>query len=122
MTDTKNPFLPVKEIQSDRFWFLCFLIIGLFGLTSLILIILKRPGLPPQVPLFYSRPWGEEQLASKDHLFLIPITILGILIANLLLAGLLWKKSQFITKILIGLALICSFLIALTLIKIIFLV
>ncbi len=28
--------------------------------------------LPPQVPLFYSQPWGEPQLASPGLLFLLP--------------------------------------------------
>lgn len=32
--------------------------------------------LPPQVPLWYSRPWGEEQLASPVFLVLVPTIIL----------------------------------------------
>ncbi|MBI2008514.1 hypothetical protein HYS82_02550 [Candidatus Amesbacteria bacterium] len=32
--------------------------------------------LPPQVPLWYSRPWGEEQLASPAILWSIPAVII----------------------------------------------
>jgi len=32
--------------------------------------------LPPLVPLWYSRPWGEEQLANPAFLWVIPAAIL----------------------------------------------
>lgn len=32
--------------------------------------------LPPQVPLWYSRPWGEEQLTNPAALWSIPVIIL----------------------------------------------
>jgi hypothetical protein len=34
--------------------------------------------LPPQVPMWYSRPWGEVQLANPAWLALLPIMTVGI--------------------------------------------
>lgn len=56
------------------------------GLSSLIVAILflgfAWPSLPPEIPLFYSRPWGEAQLVPS-YFIAIPIVLSGIfLIAN----------------------------------------
>jgi len=113
---------PFKELIRDKFFSVSFILMIIFFLVSVILIFMKINSLPPQVPLFYSQPWGLEQLASKDNLFLIPVTLGGILLINLILSLIFWNKSQFLTKVLIGLALICSFLTILTLIQILLLV
>lgn len=41
--------------------------------------------LPPQLPLFYSLPWGEKQLATKGLIFLLPIFSLAVFLVNWLL-------------------------------------
>lgn len=46
-----------------------------FILTSIVLAI-RWKSLPPKVPLWYSKPWGEERLATPIFLFLIPLTAL----------------------------------------------
>lgn len=50
--------------------------------------ILKLKTLPPQIPLFYSRPWGENQLADTWIIFLIPLILNFLYIIN----GFLYKK------------------------------
>ncbi|KKS33208.1 MAG: hypothetical protein UU93_C0001G0039 [Candidatus Amesbacteria bacterium GW2011_GWA2_42_12] len=44
------------------------------------LLILNHTLLPPQVPLLYSRPWGDDQLISGLWLWVIPVVqlIIGI--------------------------------------------
>lgn len=42
------------------------------------LLVAYRNSLPPQVPLLYTRPWGDEQLAISGWLWAIPITQLTI--------------------------------------------
>ena len=44
--------------------------------------------LPPQIPLFYSRPWGEEQLADTVFLWLPP----GLALMTALIISLAVKK------------------------------
>lgn len=41
---------------------------------SLAILAAFNKNLPPQVPLFYSRPWGESQLADPKALLVIPVT------------------------------------------------
>jgi hypothetical protein len=48
-----------------------FLPIIIIGIMS-ILFLFYFQKLPPLVPLYYSRPWGEEQLAPKIMLLLLP--------------------------------------------------
>lgn len=43
--------------------------------------------LPPQIPLFYSKPWGESQL-SKPYFLPIPLIIATVfLLLNIIIAG-----------------------------------
>lgn len=88
--------------------------------SDLMIIFLKRASLPEKLPLFYSRPWGEEQLAHKDFLFLIPLVSLVILVLNYYLSLFLIKKSEkFLAFINVSFALLFSALGAITLWKII---
>lgn len=59
----------------------------LMGIT----FTLKLNTLPPQIPLFYSRPWGESQLADTWMIFLIPLVLNLLYMTN----GYLYKKIFF---------------------------
>jgi hypothetical protein len=44
-------------------------------LSSIIMIAIitwQYRYLPPEIPLYYSRPWGEEQLAQINYLYMLP--------------------------------------------------
>lgn len=43
---------------------------------------LKFNTLPPQIPLFYTRPWGEEQLVDFWMVFLLPALVNGLYFLN----------------------------------------
>ena len=78
--------------------------------------------LPPEMPLFYSRPWGKEQLVKKQW-FLIPSLICFLLIVfNLRLASFYLRKEDLLAKILIWTAVILAFLISTTAIRILLMV
>lgn len=82
----------------------------------------KFSALPNQVPLFYSRPWGEDQLAPKVFLFLIPACSLTVFLINLTTVKLLVKNNQsFLSSVSQLFALLFSFLGLIALVKIIFL-
>jgi len=49
--------------------------------------------LPAEVPLWYSRPWGEEQLTSPNSLVVVPVLMIGIAILTQVLMEKI-KKSQ----------------------------
>lgn len=120
--DMKETFTNLKLIRRDKItkpaiW-LCFLII--FSGFSILIYQFSR--LPPEVPLFYSRSWGEEQLARREFLFLLPSFSLIVLILNLFAAGRIFSKEKLLAQILLWSAAVFSLLAAITLLKIIILV
>jgi len=96
-----------------------------FGILSLALGLLSFfaffSRLPPQLPLFYSRPWGEEQLVEPLFLFLPLIVAGGFLVLNLALARLI-PDFPFLRKVFVIAASFASLLAAITVVRIIFLV
>lgn len=47
---------------------------------------------PPVIPLFNSLPWGEDRLAPREYIFLVPLFIMAMLIVNIYLAILANKR------------------------------
>lgn len=89
--------------------------------VALALIILGvRNYLPPQVPLFYGKAVGEEQLVSTIGLMLAPLTSFIVTVINFLLIRVI--KDNFLQKVLTVSTLFISGLIAITTLKIIVLV
>ncbi|MBL7078559.1 hypothetical protein ISS42_02790 [Candidatus Shapirobacteria bacterium] len=76
---------------------------------QLITIVLFFTQLPPEIPLFFSRPWGQFQLTSPFSLLLLPLFSFIILLINLFLASLLIEKNEFLTNILTLSSLIFAF-------------
>jgi len=78
--------------------------------------------LPPEVPLWFSRPWGADQLASAYWLFLLPLSGLVWYIIDLLIGIFITTDYLIFTQLLFLSALIVNILSFVTLIKILFLV
>lgn len=110
-------FLKTSRVHSFLI-ILSFLFLG----ASILLLSLKFAGLPPEVPLFYSRPWGEERLAQKVWLWLLPGLSLVFLSTNLILTNILLKKDNFLAQIALVSQTIVLFLLFWTLFKIVFLI
>lgn len=84
-------------------------------LTLIILIFFKF--LPSNLPLFYSLPWGEKQLASREQYLLIPTTLALINAINLVLFHQLHPSQAFFKKILLITPLIISLILSISFIK-----
>jgi hypothetical protein len=54
-------------------------------IIMIVIILWNMRTLPPQVPLFYSRPWGEEQLTEPMYLFILPFSAIFWYIISILL-------------------------------------
>lgn len=78
--------------------------------------------LPPLVPLYYSLPWGEEQLTKSYELFIIPISLIIIFFINAFVSIFLIKKDTFLIQLLIWSSCFTALIGLITLTKIIFLV
>jgi len=86
------------------------------------LLAWKFTQLPPQVPLYYSLPWGESQLATASYLFLLPtISIVALFIDNLFAVS-FFKNQPLLSRFSVVTSLLISFFSAFTLIRIVFLI
>lgn len=86
-------------------------------ITVIILFGLKP--LPPRLPLFYSLPWGQGQLATHPQFFIIPASIVLITLLNLVLSWQLHSSQTFFKKILAASSIIFSTILVIAFIKII---
>ena len=98
----KETFLITKarELISDNstrknYWWS----LGLIGL-ELIIIGLSWNVLPVKVPLWYSLPWGEERLATKIGLNILPILGLIITGLNITMTKIWLKEDKVMAKML----------------------
>lgn len=89
--------------------------------SQLGLIIFSYAKLPPQIPLFFSRPWGEQQLVQPLLIIILPIFSLVFLIINSLIASMFLDKEKFLSQILTFGAALFSLFNSIALIKIILL-
>lgn len=92
-----------------------------FTLLSLVVIALAWRMLPPSVPLWYSRAWGQDQLASPLWLFLLPGASLVWQGLSLTLAGSLRGYTVF-AKLVIVASFLVSMLSCISIIQILLLV
>lgn len=75
--------------------------------------------LPPEIPLFYSRPWGKDQLVPFPAILILPVTGLIVFFANLVIARLAAKEETLVKQMLSISSFVFSFLIMIALIQII---
>jgi hypothetical protein len=88
--------------------------------TFLVLVFYSK--LPPLIPFFNSRPWGEERLASSQAVFLLPVFSLVIFVINIILSAIFYKKNVLISRIIAFTILLFTFLSLISFIQILFLV
>lgn len=89
----------------------------------MVLVFIARwKTLPPQIPLFYSRPQGEQQLADTWMIFLIPILLDFIYFLNNYLYQKFFFDNFLVKKIFDFLTVFLSIGFTLIFIKIIFLI
>jgi hypothetical protein len=74
--------------------------------------------LPKEVPLFYSLPWGGQQLGSVAGLVFLLLASLGAVFLNWGLAVLVFKDEVFLARTLVCLGLVVVLLVNITIIKI----
>jgi hypothetical protein len=68
---------------------------------QLLLLFFKFNSLPPQVPFYYSLPWGEYQLASASTLFILPMFSIILLLIDHLLATFFLNHIRIFSHILL---------------------
>lgn len=76
--------------------------------------------LPERLPLFYSLPWGERQLASHSQFLIIPASIVLITLINLVVSHELHASQSFLKIALSFTSLITTSILIIAIVKIIF--
>lgn len=94
--------------------------LGLILISLLVLVVAWR-FLPPEVPLFYSLPYGQSELAGRLFLWLLPAASLLIFFLNFQLAIKFFSEEKLLAQIALLTTSIVSLFSSVTLIKIIFL-
>lgn len=91
-------------------------ILGLFFIA----VIFSQ--LPQQIPLYYSRPWGEDQITSPIYLFILPLGSLAFHYISLLLIVTQTYRYRVYSQLLIIFSLLVTILSSFTIYNIIRLV
>jgi hypothetical protein len=92
------------------------------NILMIIFFLLRFSSLPLQIPLFYSKPWGEDQLADSWLIFILPLMMDIFFYLNLYFYKKFFSENPFVKKIIDYLNLFLIISLTLIFIKIIFLV
>ncbi len=92
----------------------------ILGLLMGLFVLVFSQRLPAKVPLFYSLPWGENQLVDREQLLILPATIILITLFNLIVSWQLHTSQIFFKKILNLTSVLISIILTITFIKIVY--
>lgn len=95
------------------------LAILVLSLSIALIIITTLKFLPPRLPLFYSLPWGDAQLATHQQFLVIPASISIVTLLNLIIAWQLHPSQSFFKKALLLSSVTVSLILTIAFIKII---
>jgi hypothetical protein len=98
-----------ENFSKDRFALSCYIFCLLSILAQSSLILVSWSKLPPQVPIFYSRPWGETMLTSPLGLWLLPGLLLVLATINFFLISNI-SQNRFLARMVITFTLGIAFL------------
>lgn len=125
----KQPKLPhysiideVKHIFVNKPFSIPIRIFFIIVTLSFVMLGISLRALPPLIPLYYSLPWGEEQLVRSNQLFIIPFAMLFVFIVNFIFILFIVNKDKFITLLVLWANCFFALIGAITLFKIIVLV
>ena len=90
----------LSSLQKDRFSFFIFIFCIATILIQIILIAVSFGRLPGEVPIFYSRPWGEDMLGGPIFLLILPFSAFIALFLNFVMFRLFAKDDIFLERVL----------------------
>ena len=105
-------------LSQDKVVFWLSTISFLLALNLLIFWAALLKNLPPQIPLFYSLPWGDKQLAAKEQLVILPALIFLVTLANIIFTWHFHPSQYFIKRVLGASSLLFALITTITVLKI----
>lgn len=95
-------------LKEDKVLKFAFLSSSFLLLLQILFLIFTYKNLPPLIPLYLQRPWGQSQIAPQIQIFLLPALTLFLIIFNTFLSTFLYKESPLLSRILLwGQAIFC---------------
>lgn len=105
-------------VSRDKFGLLV-LVFSIFSiLLQAALILINWKKLPPELPLFYSQPWGEKMLARPLFLLILPVIVFVFTALNYWILLSAWENI-FLRRIIIAFTFLGSFFCTYSLIRLI---
>ncbi len=83
-----------RAMFRQRFFLNTFLASLIFWQLGLWTLFLNWKILPPQVPLYYFRSWGESRLGTREDLLLLPLSAGLVLLFNLWAALYFYQREK----------------------------
>lgn len=111
-----------QSAKSDSLFLILVLVWFIPSVLTLIYTALNFNLLPNQIPLFYSRAWGQAQLAAKHYIFLLSGGTFLLGLFNFGLAVGFHAKDRVLSYLLSAAAALASLLAAITTVNIIILI
>lgn len=108
----------VENLSVDRFPSITLFFCAVSLLSQISLLAFSWNKLPPQVPIFYSKPWGAGVLASPFMLWIIPGILVLAAAINFSISK-YWQLNSFLIRILFSFSLLIAFSTLFDLVKII---
>ena len=98
-----------SRIFSDKLALFVFIFFLISILVQAALLLMNWSQLPPEVPIFYSKPWGEAMLGPPIYLWILPTFTILFFIINYFIAIFLLRENYFLNRVLIVFSAIISF-------------
>lgn len=119
---TKLSFRGLSEVEKgfaqDKFGFYVLIISIISIIFQCVLIAVNWNKFPPEVPLFYSQPWGEKILTKPIYILILPLTVLAFMSLNYFLI-LKVREELFLRRTITAFSLLIAFFCAYSLFKLI---
>lgn len=112
----------LSKIKKDNLTFYPLLAGSSLVVVGAVLIPLMKSSLPEMVPLFYSLPRAAERLASRELLYVLPISSLIVICINFLCIFFFTSADHVISRMLSFSSLLVAILSLYTLLRIVFLI
>lgn len=108
----------IRSIASTPFMKVIVALPPALTICMIVILLWFMRWLPPQVPLYYSKPWGAEQLAPRLLLFLLPLASFAWYVASLIFISFQTYQYRVFAQILLIMQAVCSILATLVVLNI----
>lgn len=95
---------------NDKTSFWSFLVSIIFVLLQVLLIAFYWRRLPPEIPLFYSKPWGSEMLSQLPLIWIIPALSFFFVFVNFCIVIFFLQENKFLNRVLCVTSLLIGFI------------